>query len=360
MTTEANLNMHIVTLISLLLFATTSAHGSGSLDLLPSDAVLTMSLNIKENDPGQKWVFSELTKHLISEAGERDKTAPLDEIRLFRFSDFCFALFPPAVGDHEQMLIAAGLLPSGGTFGLTYGDQKFQLNVRDSKTATNTQTGLLTLLLGIACRVPAGSPPDGGIYANPLRENKGKFSAFSVSGERGLVATSTSLIKTTRSGGSRLIASRPYQEIMALLPRDWDAYGYANNEHGVLSHMLEAKKRGWQILLLTLLTPAKRVGMALDVVDKDHSRIVLVLAAAGPKEVKELRGTLEPTLKLLVAQYLDTRISSTLRFEEISNALKIDAQLSHTSSYWEGVFHKKTATPKSAHATGKGNEPGAG
>ena len=96
---------------------------------------------------------------------------------------------------------------------------------------------------------------------------------------------------------------------------------------------------------------------ALDVVDKDNSRIVLAFAAAGPKEVKELRGKLEPTLDLLIAQYLDKRISSTLRFEELPNALKIDAQLSHTSSYWERVFHKKAATPKPGPPTGKGNEP---
>jgi hypothetical protein len=178
-----------------------------------------------------------------------------------------------------------------------------------------------------------------------------------VSDERALVATNKAIIKTALSGGSRVTASRPYQEIMALLPRDWDAYGYANNENAALTHMLEAKKRKWQIILLTLLTPAKRVGMALDVVDRNHSRIVLVLAAAGPKEVKELRGKLEQTLDLLVAQYLDERISSTLRFEELPNALKIDAQLSHTSPYWEGVFHKKAATPKPAHATGRGNEP---
>jgi len=357
MTAATDLNVCIALCCSLLLFAAPPARGSGSLDLLPSDAALTMSLTIKENDPGQKWVFGELTKYLFSEAGERGKTAPLDEMRLFRFSDFCFALFPPAAGDHEQMLIAAGLLPSGGTFGLTYGDQKFQLNVRDTKAATNTQTGLLTLLLGIACRVPAGSTPDGGIYANPLRENRGKFSAYAVSDERALVATNKAIIKTALSGGSRMTASRPYQEIMALLPRDWDAYGYANNENAALTHMLEAKKRKWQTLLLTLLTPAKRVGMALDVVDRDHSRIVLVLAAAGPKEVKELRGKLEQTLNLLVAQYLDERISSTLRFEELPNALKIDAQLSHTSPYWEGVFHKKAATPKPGPPTGKGNEP---
>jgi len=357
MTAVTPLKVCIYVFCSLLASSALPAHGGASVDLLPSDAILTMSLTIKENDPGQKWVFSELTKYLISEAGEREKTAPLDEIRLFHFSDFCFALFPPAAGDREQMLIAAGLLPSGGTFGLTYGDQKFQLNVRDTRTATNTQTSLLTLLLGIACKVPADSPPDGGIYANPLRENKGRFSAFSVSDTRALAATNKAIIKTALSGARRVTASRPYQETMALLPRDWDAYGYANNEHAVLSHMLEAKKRGWQLLLLTLLTPAKRVGMALDVVDKDNSRIVLAFAAAGPKEVKELRGKLEPTLDLLIAQYLDKRISSTLRFEELPNALKIDAQLSHTSSYWERVFHKKAATPKPGPPTGKGNEP---
>ncbi len=357
MTAVRSLKVWFCIFYSLLASPALPAPGGASADLAPSDAILTMSLAIKENDPGQKWVFSELTKYFISEAGERGTPSRLDEIRLFHFSDFCFALFPPAAGDHEQMLIAAGLLPSGGTFGLTYGDQKFQLKVRDTKTATNTQTSLLTLLLGIACKVPADIPPDGGIYANPLRENKGKFAAFWVSDERALAATNKAIIKKALSGASRVTASRPYQETMALLPRGWDAYGYANNENAVLSRMLEAKKRGWQLFLLTLLAPAKRAGMALDVVDKDNSRIVLALAAAGPKEVKELRGKIEPTLNLLIAQCLDTRIGSTLRFEELPNALKIDAQLSHTSSYWERVFRKRAATPKPGPPAGNGNEP---
>ncbi len=349
--------LNVFTAIFLSLLASSIAEGKGSVDLLPPNAILATSLTIKENDPGQKWVFSELTKYLIAKAGEREKNAPLDEISLFHFSDFCFALFPPAAGGHEQMLISAGLLPSGGTFGLTYGDQKFQLNVRDAKTATNTQTSLLTLLLGIACKIPANSPPDGGIYSNPLRAEKGKFSAFSVSDEHALVATDKALIQAALSNGNHLAAARSYREIMALLPRDWDAYGYANNENAALSNILETKKRNWQLLLLTLLSPVKRAGMALDVVDKDHSLIVLVLATAGPKEAKELRGKLEPALALLVSQYLDKSITSAIKFEELPNALKIDARLSDTSSYWEAVFNKKAAASTPRPITGKENEP---
>jgi hypothetical protein len=255
------------------------------------------------------------------------------------------------------MLISAGLLPSGGTFGLTYGDQKFQLNVRDTKTATNTQTSLLTLLLGIACKVPSNSPPQDGIYSNPLRAKKGKFSAFSVSDERALVASDNALIKAALSSGNRLTASRPYREIMTLLPTDWDAYGYAANENAALSNMLEKKKRGWQTLLLALLSPVRRAGMALDVVDKDHSLIVLVLATSGPRETKELRGRLEPTLGPLISQYLDKRIKSTLKFKELPNALKIEAKLSNTSSYWETVFKKKAAAPSPRPLPEKRNEP---
>lgn len=347
-----------VFIFSLLFTASISvAEDKRSVDLLPSNAVLAASLAIKENDPGQKWAFGELTKYLISEAGEREKAAPLDEIRLFRFSDFCFSLFPSAAGGRRQMLISAGLLPSGGTFGLTYGDQKFQLNVRDAKTANNTQTSLLTLFLGIACKVPANSPPEGGIYLNPLRAEKGKFSAFSVSDERAVVATDKALIQAALSNGNRLTASRPYREIMALLPTGWDAYCYADNGNAALSSMLEAKNRGWQTLLLALLSPAKRAGMALDVVDKDHSLIVLVLAASGPQEAKELRRKLEPTLALLVSQYLDKRIASAIKFEELPNALRIDARLSNTSSYWEAVFKKKAAAPTPRPITEKQNEP---
>lgn len=357
MTVLTRLNACAAMSISLLASPVSAAGGKGAGGLLPSNAALAASLVIKENDPGQKWVFGELTKYLISEAGEREKTAHLDEIRLFRFSDFCFALFRPAPGGREQMLISAGLLPSGGTFGLTYGDQKFQLNVRDAKTATNTQTSLLTLLLGIACKIPANSPPQGGIYSNPLRAEKGKFSAFSVSDERAVVATDKALIQAALSNGNRLAASRPYREIMALLPADWDAYGYADNENAALSRMLETKKGGWQILLLTLLSPVKRAGMALDVVDKDSSLIVLVLATPGPREAKELRGRLEPALALLVSQYLDKRITSAIKFEDLPSALRIEAKLSNTSSYWEAVFKKKSAAPTPRPITEKENEP---
>jgi len=347
--------------VSILLFLLTCsisvAEGKGSADLLPSNAMLAASLTVKENDPGQQWAFGELTKHLISEAGEKGKAAPLDDISLFRFSDFCFALFPSTANGRKQMLISAGLLPSAGTFGITYGDQKFQLNVRDAKTATNTQTSLLTMLLGIACKVPANSPPESGIYSNPLRAGKGKFSAFSVNDKRALVATDKALIKAALADGNRLTASRRYRDIMTLLPNGWDAYGYADNENAALSNMLEKKRGGWQALLLTLLSPVKRAGMALDVADKDHSLIVLALATSGPKEAKELRGKLEPILGPLLSQYLDKRITSAIKFEELPNALKIEAKLSNTSSYWEKIFKKKTAAPAPPPLTEKKNGP---
>jgi hypothetical protein len=354
MTATRHLNVCVSIFFSLLASYVSPAEGKGAVDLLPSNAILAASLTVKENDAGQKWAFGELTKYLISEAGKKEKAAPLGEIGLFRFSDFCFALFPPAKDGHKQMLISTGLLPSAGTFGLTYGDQKFQLNVRDAKTATNTQTSLITLLLGIACKVPANSPPESGIYSNPLRAGKGKFSAFSVDDKRALVATDRALIRAALAGGNRLTSSTPYREIMALLPSGWDAYGYADNENAALSRMLEKKKRGWQTLLFTLLSPVKRAGMALDVVDKDHSLIVLVLATSGPREAKALRGKLEPALGPLISQYLDKRITSALTFKELPNALKIDAKLSNTSSYWETVFKKKAAAPTPRLTQGRG------
>ena len=60
----------------------------------------------------------------------------------------------------------------------------------------------------------------------------------------------------------------------------------------------------------------------------------------------------------IVIEELDKRIGTTLRFDELPNALRIDAQLSNTSSYWEKAFHKKAATPKPGPAAGKGNESG--
>jgi hypothetical protein len=117
--------------------------------------------------------------------------------------------------------------------------------------------------------------------------------------------------------------------------------------------MLPEKRKGWQTLLVTLLSPARRMAMALDVVDKDHSNLVIALWAGGPGEVKELRGKLEPTLAVLAQELLDGRIQSELRFEELPNALRINAKLSDTSWFWRKAFRVKERKPKPRGTPGR-------
>lgn len=328
----------------LLLAASPSAKSSR--DLAPPDSLILMHLDVKENDPGQKWVFSELMRYLVSRSRRDEKPAEIGEISLFRFSDLCFAGLPLSKEKEEQMLMAARLRESEGSFGITYGGQQFRLNVRDEKGADQTQTGLLSMLLGIACKVPADNPPDNGIYYNPAGEKKGRFSAYSVTEERAILASNRDIIKRALSQESGLTLSPAYRETMGLLPEGWDAYGYAHNEGGALEKLFEENRKDWQTFILALLHPAKRMGLALDVLDRDRSRIVVVLPTDNPAQVKELRGKLEPALGLMVAQFLHKDIRSALKFEELPRALKIDAELSNTAPFWRKVFRVKDRASK--------------
>jgi hypothetical protein len=312
-----------------------------------------MTLNIRENDPGQKWVFQELMRYLVARARREERPVDVSEVNLFRFSDYSFAVLPMVEAGEEQMLMAAALLSSKGRFGITIGGQELKLNVKDEKAAGDTQKGLLTLLLGLACKVPADNPPEDGIYFNPAGEHKGSFSAYYVTDERALVASNKGIIKKALSQKTGITSVPAYRDAMALLPAGWDAYGYAHNENGAFEKMLPEKRKGWQTLLVTLLSPARRMAMALDVVDKDHSNLVIALWAGGPGEVKELRGKLEPTLAVLAQELLDGRIQSELRFEELPNALRINAKLSDTSWFWRKAFRVKERKPKPRGTPGR-------
>lgn len=312
-------------------------------DLIPSDAVLLVHLTMKAGDAGQKWAFNELTRYLIATTEEKEGRPSLDEVRLCRFADFCFALFPPDSQGHGQMLMAATLLSSDGSFGITYGDQKFMLNVRNTQTATRTQTQLLSLLLGLACRIPSGSVPDDGVFANPVGEKRGKFSAYSVSDERAIMATNKGLVKAARAGTPGITASPSYREAMALLPGGWDAYGYAHNEGGTLARMLKDKGEGWCTLILAFLAPARRLALALDVVDNNRSELALAIVPNNPKDIHELRVRLEQTLALLVTQYLDPGLASSITYEELPQALRISAKLANTAPFWREAFRVNAA-----------------
>ena len=316
------------------------ASASGSIDLVPSEAVLAAFLNIKEDDPGQKWLFGELTHYLISEAGKEEEVPEIKDVDLFHFSDFCYCLLPPDREGKEQMLMAAELISGKGTFGLTYGKSRIQLNVRDEKAATTTQTQLLTLLLGIACRIPPGAAPEDGIYSTPAGLTRRSFNSYSVTDERAIVASRKEIIKAAREGKTRITSTAAYTEIMSLLPRGWDLYGYAQNDNGSLDNALGPKGKGWKNLVMALFTPARRAGLAVDVVDRDTSRVAAVFGVANAAEAHLLRMRFEPALGPLVTQYLDPQIVCALTYEELPKALRINAQLSNTNPFWRRVFRK--------------------
>jgi len=330
--------------------ASTAAHASADCArVIPPDAVLFTYLIVKENDPGQKWVFDRLTRYLMERAqGEKGRKG-LKDIDLCRFKDFCFALLPPDKQKHERMLMAATLAPSDGTFGISYGNQKFQLQVRNTATATRTQSQIITYLLGLACRIPAGSAPQAGVYANAENERKGKFAAYAVSDDMAVMGTDRRIVREAITQKAGAVTLPAFRETIALLPRGWDAYGYLRNEGSTLTGILAEKGQGWRTLLFMLLAPARRVAMALDVADKDNSSVVLVLIPNDKANIHELRVRLEQTLALLLSQYLDSRIKSSIRYEELPNVLKISAQLSGTSSFWNDVFRTKQGVSRPAH-----------
>ncbi|MCX6357655.1 MAG: hypothetical protein NT045_07275 [Candidatus Aureabacteria bacterium] len=333
--------------------AAPSAPDNKSAALMPSTAVLETHLAIKKGDAGQKWVFDQLIRYLVSHADETGTPPPVADIEICNFSDYAFALLPLKAG-HEEMIMAASLLPSNGQFGVSYGSQKFQLTVRNQGTATRTQVQLLSFLLGLACKVPSGPAPDDGILFNASREGRGKFSAYHVSDTRAVMATKRDYVKAALSGTGGLTTTEAYRETMALLPDGSDAYGYAHNEGHALAELLGKKDSGWQKLLIALLTPARRIGLALDVVDRERSEIVIALIPVNPGAVHDLRMLLEPGLPLLATQCLDPQIVPEIRYEELPNALKISAKLTNTGGFWKRTF--KPAGP-SGRAGGKSPGP---
>ena len=329
--------------------AASPAPGADVIDTIPPDAVMFMHLSIKEKDPGQKWVFTELTRFLIARAREKQESAQIGDVNLFHFSDSCFALLPRDRDEKDRLLLAATLLPGTGQFGLTYGSQKFQLNIRDEKTAAGAQTALLSIVLGIICEVPAGGAPEDGIYFNSEREKKGRFSAYCVSDTRAFLATSRQLIAAALVEKHGIASTPSFTEVRGLLPNGWDAYGYANDEGGGLSRYLRENEKGWATLVLALLDPARKMGLALDVEDRDHSRAVAVFPLPSAAGVYALRARLETALAALLAEYLDPRLKAELQYEELPRALRITARLSDTAQFWEKAFGGK-AKKKGAHS----------
>ncbi|MDD5556041.1 MAG: hypothetical protein PHN82_02200 [bacterium] len=344
------------------LLAPIPAAARQSVALVPPDAVLVAALDIREDDPGQKWVFAELMRYLVSRGRRGEREAEVGDVNLFRFSDFVFALLPISPAREEQMLMTARLLPGDGRFEISYGRQKFQLNVRDEKSAAGSQAGLLSLLLRLACDVPADTPPDGEIFYNPEGEAKGRFSAFTVSDERAVVGSSRGIVKRALAVEKGVASTPGYGEVMGLLPKGWDAYAYAHDDGGALTALLGETGKGWHRLILALLRPARRVGIALDVVDRDRSDMVLVLAADGRAQVREIRERLEPALSAMVGELLDGRIRPELAFEELPNALRINAKLSGTAPFWRSVFGGRSGRGKAPppKATPGGAPPAAG
>lgn len=321
-----------------LLLALPVSARAGALDSAPPDAVLLAHLAIKEDDPGQKWVFDRLTGFLVAQAREKEGATRLSDVNLFRLSDFCFSLLPRDREGRDRLLLAATLLPGTGRFDLTYGDQKFRLNIRDEKTTAGAQTALLSIVLAILCEVRAGGTPDDGIYFNAAREKRGKFSAYYVSDTRAFLATGRGLIAAALVEKSGIVRDPQFSAAMELLPKGWDAYGYANDERGGLSAYLREKEKGWATLVLALLDPARRMGLALDVEDGDRSRAAAVFPLSSPAEVKALRDRLEKTLSVLVAECLDPRLKTELRYEELSRALRVTALFSSTAPFWDKAF----------------------
>lgn len=313
----------------------------GSLGSIPPDAVLVMHLAIKEDDPGQKWVFGELTRFLVARAREKEESARLGDVNLFRFSDFCFALLPRDAGGRDRLLLAATLAPGKGQFGLTYGDQTFQLNIRDEKTAAGAQTALLSAILSIICEVRAGSAPEDGIYFNSAREKKGRFSAYYVDDTRAFLSTERRLIASALAEKAGIGSNRSFAEVTGLLPAGWDAYGFADDAGGGLSGYLREKEKGWATLVLTLLDPARKMGLALDIEDRNRCRAVAVFPLPSAAASHALRARLEPVLGMLLAEYLDPRLKAELAFEELPRALRITGSLSETAPFWEKAFSGK-------------------
>lgn len=336
---------------------------AGALGSAPSDAVLLAHLAIKEDDPGQKWVFDRLTGFLVAQAREKEGATRLSDVNLFRLSDFCFSLLPRDREGRDRLLLAATLLPGTGRFDLTYGDQKFQLNIRDEKTTASAQTALLSIVLAILCEVRAGGTPDDGIYCNAERGKRGKFSAYYVSDTRAFLATGRGLIAAALVEKGGIVHDPHFSAAMELLPKGWDAYGYANDERGGLSAYLREKEKGWATLVLALLDPARRMGLALDVEDGDRSRAAAVFPLSSPAEVKALRDRLEKTLAALVAECLDPRLKTELRYEELPRALRVTALFSNTAPFWDKAFgarEKKkgrTGGGKPATAAGPASRP---
>lgn len=326
---------------ALALAACTAAPAAPAVSLpgsAPADAVMLMHLTIKEDDPGQKWVFSELTRFLVARAREKQETARIGDMNLFRFSEFYFALLPRDKEELDRLLLAATLLPGTGQFGITYGDKKFQLNIRDEKTASGAQTAILAAILGIICEVRAGLAPEDGIFFNREREKKGRFSAYYVSDTHAFLATGRQLIASALAGKNGIASNPSFAAAMELLPKGWDAYGYANDEASGLSSYLREKEKGWATLVLALLDPARKMGLALDIVDRDHCRAVAVFPLSVAAEVRALRARLEPVLAALLAEYLDPRLKAELTYEELPRALRITARCSDTAEFWEKAF----------------------
>lgn len=319
-----------------------SAAAKGSVNSVPDNALLLLSMHIREEDPGQKWALDSLIRYLLSEAGKKQESEKLKEIKLFKFSDLSFSLLPLSEREEQQMLLIAELIPSDGKFGFTYGDKKLQLNIRDRKTAKNTQKGLLSFMLGIVCDVPPGSEPDGSVFYNPRAEKRENFSAFYVGDGVAMMASNKGIIKSALSEKSGLASTPTFKETMELLPRGWDAYGYARGKEILLP---KSPGKRWQAFIFTLLKGVKRLGLALDIQDKNHSRLALVLTPENPGKAKELRERLEPQLNLLIKQYFDESIKSTIMWEDLPAATRVHVQLDNTFPFWCKLLHLNCSAP---------------
>jgi hypothetical protein len=340
----------------LIFCSTACAAATNPAALIPSDAVLFVCANINRNDQGQEWVLDALVQYLLSKAGDGRTDAKFRDIELFKFSGLCFALLPQNKQKQEQMIMTAGLLPSDGQFQISYGDSQFQLNIRDEQSATHTQKDLLIFIIGIACGVPSGQEPEGGILFNPAAEKKEGFSAFYVDGEKAIIASNKGIVKSSLGQKGGLVSLNAYKETVALLPKGWDAYGYASNETISLAKSLGKEEEGWQALLLTLLKDVRHLGFALDVQDKNHSRLSLVLFPDTPEGVHPLRERLEPITSLLLTKYLDKRIKSKLQFEELEKALRINAQMADTLYFWREAFNIEPPHARTAESKDTGKE----
>lgn len=331
-----------VFLAALLLCAAFSAQpfpcrAGASAEKIPGGAAVLLTLDVKEDDPGQKWLFDSLTNYLLSRSGKAKDDARIKDVDLFTLRDISFALFPRKGGKKAAMLLAGSLAPGDGSFSLSYGKTKLKLNVRNGDS---TQRNMLGFLLSAACRVPPGEDPTDGVFFNPGEEESSRLSAYHLGDPAILLASNSGLVRSALKGKGGAVSTGGFRETIALLPKGWDAYGYADGEN---PRFTASPGEGWQLFIASLLEGVKSLGLAVDVTNADNSSLVLALVPDDPGGVGDLRKRLEPNLPVLVSQFLDGRITSSIEFEETPKALRITARLRNTRAFWEKLFHHKSA-----------------